>query len=39
MKHLIVRKMTGVNAMFELKMNNWWWCWQKKEMEVCPVPF
>jgi len=34
----MVRKMVGAEAMFGLKMNNWWWCWQKKE-EVCPVPF
>jgi len=30
--------MADVEAMFGLKMNNWLWCWQKKE-EVCPVPF
>jgi len=22
---------------FGLKKNNWW-CWEKKKVEVCPVP-
>ncbi len=32
-----ILEMTKMEDILGLKTNNWW-CWQKKEGEVCPVP-